>query len=506
MPEYQMQPYYDFLGGLNVDAAPDHVADNELTLAENVDLSERGGLIKRKGASRLNETSYEGNVSQIIEWQRNDGSDRLLAVIDEELFEVNRTTGAITSVQSLDNNHIAYYSTQDVLYFIDGTEYYQYDGTSASVVSGSDSPEVKRCKYGVRHPRSLRFFVAGDPQNNTALYFSDINAPHTFRTPDSSVPGTNVLFPNTGEGPITGLAVFGDAVLVFFQYSIWAYRGIDPESDATWQRLAGNIGTLSNDTISHTTSSLTFLGDGGIYSITPGAISQTLTVQPGENTLTNWANGKIESLVNKMGSKSTAKGVFDLQNQRYMVAYSPTGSASNTRILVLDWLTKSFTIYTDLSINDFLYSRDGNLYAATNGYVLKMNQSYSDPGGEDIKVFVKTKEYSLGVPFHRKKFVRLFLSYKQTPEDPITLNVHPYVDTVELPTIEENTTYQGFTWGASVWGEDNWGARTQITARQKVYSVGNRIQLWIKEESNRPMVFYGLAFEYTPVRTYGGVL
>ena len=53
-----LKSYRDFTRGLNTDAAPDNLLDNELVRADNVDLSERGGMKKRNGERRLNKTSY----------------------------------------------------------------------------------------------------------------------------------------------------------------------------------------------------------------------------------------------------------------------------------------------------------------------------------------------------------------------------------------------------------------------------------------------------------------
>src|SRR5690625_6772864 len=77
-----LRSYYDFLGGLNTDAALDNLADNELVQAENVDLVERGAWRKRRGTRRLNETPYTGEVEQIFELPRSDGEVWLMAVME----------------------------------------------------------------------------------------------------------------------------------------------------------------------------------------------------------------------------------------------------------------------------------------------------------------------------------------------------------------------------------------------------------------------------------------
>lgn len=126
MPKKQAV-FNDFRGGLNVDSAIDHIKTNELVTAINVDYSERGSVRKRCGVEKLNEESYFGNVTQIFEWNRADGTVQLFAVIDKTLYEVD-DLGNRTTLIVLNSNRIDYYYLQNVMYFTDGDKYRSYDG------------------------------------------------------------------------------------------------------------------------------------------------------------------------------------------------------------------------------------------------------------------------------------------------------------------------------------------------------------------------------------------
>lgn len=52
-----IKTYQDFRGGWNTDTAPDNLLDSELTVADNVDLMERGGLSSRSGTAPLMHTA-----------------------------------------------------------------------------------------------------------------------------------------------------------------------------------------------------------------------------------------------------------------------------------------------------------------------------------------------------------------------------------------------------------------------------------------------------------------
>ena len=142
----QLKSYRDFTGGLNADAAPDNLLDNELMRADNVDLSERGGVKKRNGEERLNATSYKFPVEQLIEWPRDDGSEILLAIVGTELGynnlclvnEIDYSLTVLCSVGTADK--VSTYYLRDKLYINDSTKYWVYDGETIEEIFQSDPP------------------------------------------------------------------------------------------------------------------------------------------------------------------------------------------------------------------------------------------------------------------------------------------------------------------------------------------------------------------------------
>ncbi|HHY44816.1 MAG TPA: hypothetical protein GX512_03795 [Firmicutes bacterium] len=126
-----LQEYRDFGGGLCVDLSPDMTPDNCLTVAENVDLSARA-IRKRAGSVKLNSASYNGEINRIIEWPRNDGSTVWLAVktvgSTVTLNKVDKATGALTQICTLNKADIGWFFWQDRFYFGDGAQYRYYDG------------------------------------------------------------------------------------------------------------------------------------------------------------------------------------------------------------------------------------------------------------------------------------------------------------------------------------------------------------------------------------------
>jgi hypothetical protein len=367
MPKERL-PVTDFRGGLNVDSSPDNLADNQLAKADNVDLYEMGGLTKRKGTAYFNAVSYGAQVEQAFEWPRNDGSVVLLAVIGSNLCRVAEN-GTATIVQAVAAEKVGYFFLQDKLYFADGSNYYVYDGTTcaaAAPAADADLTNVKRCRFLVRHPKSSRIFAAGNAADQAALYFSQYGDPTYFK-------GSSVLYPTTGDGPVTGLSVFGDAVVVWFAHSVWVWRGIDPETDAVWVKVPKGQGASAGDTIQLTPNTMTFLGQGGLYAVAASLITGSGEFIPGLEAVKNLAEERVSSIIQDIANPAIAAGVWDMPRGRYLLAYRDTDApdARNNRILVLNWHLGGFTRYIGIQANDFCLRGNGDLLVASNNYLLK---------------------------------------------------------------------------------------------------------------------------------------
>jgi len=501
----RLRSYADFRGGLNTDAAPDHVADNELVIAENVDLLERGGITKRKGTVKLNQEPYGAPVEQLIEWPRDNGEEWLLAVIGNQLCRIREDQGYTAEpLATVARQKVGYFFLQDKLYFVDGQSYRVYDGNTVEEVQPVDEPDndltpIKRCRFIVRHHNSYRIFAAGDPENVSALYYSEPNEPDHFKA-------YSVLHPTTGDGPVTALYVFGDALLVFYEHSVWVWRGLDPESDVTWHKIPTGVGTVSPYSIALTPNSLTFLGRSGLYALSPAALGYDVTIQPGDGLVTNLAKNRVEKLIRAMADPTQASAVFDAHNQRYMLAYTDENGVRNNRILVFDWSVGEFTEYTGLSCNDLLCRLNGDVLGAINQYIIKFGEGYRDFDDQPIRMVARTKQYNLDYPFHKKNLLNLYCSFRQPGIGTSEITLRLYVDDILRAEILESALYPNFVWGISKWG-DIWGFRSTITTRTRIFGKGHRVQVEFRNEQlDDPTTIYGVGFEFRPARAKGRLL
>lgn len=486
----QMHIFADFTAGLNTDAASDHLGANELLIADNIDLSVRGGTKKRNGMKAIN-SSYEANVTSIFEWPRNNGDVIKMAIIGGKLCEINATNQK-TEIGSVSLPKVGQFAFQDKLYYLSGTDYMVYDGTTATSVpphsnNTNDLEPIKGCKFAVRHVKSQRFFYAGNSNEQAALYFSEPGQP-------DYVKETSKLFPSTGDGPITGLAIFVDAVLVFFKRSIWVWRGIDPEIDAVWHKLPTSEGTIAPYSICHSKTGLMYLGERAIINLSPSIIGMNVELETKDQAVYHVTEKRIENLIRGIISPKTTSAAYNSKTGEYYLSYS---DVEGDFILVIDE-NLGIVRWSGIKANDVYYSYDGELLIATENYILKPSSTYEDtqPDGttQNVSMVVQTPQYALGSHMQRKLLTRYQVVAQGENEDtpplipiPTTFNVEVLVDdkTAVSETFEMEPTENLFL------------------ARKQFRKTGNRVSVIVKSDDNKPFTLYGIGIEAKVINSYG---
>ena len=79
-------------------------------------------------------------------------------------------------------------------------------------------PDAPQSTHVVRHTKSHRIFMAGDPSDMSALSFSEPNDPSIFKA-------TSKMYPTTDDGEITGIATLL-TLLWCFSGDPWVWRGL----------------------------------------------------------------------------------------------------------------------------------------------------------------------------------------------------------------------------------------------------------------------------------------
>lgn len=367
----------------------------------------------------------------------------------------------------------------------------------------NDLSPIKRCKFLVFHPVSLRFFAAGDSEDPTAVYFSEIDKPNFFKR-------TNKLYPVTSSGSITGLVVFLRSVLVSYKMMFMVWSGSDISYDATWKQLAIPTGCVAHDTIALTPVSLTFLGIDGVYCISAGLLNDDMVMVVNKEMFCDLSENKVKSIVKSMVHKESAKAVF--HDGFYYLAYGDdSDNPRNNKELVLNWSLKSFVRFSGRDVNCYCSRFDGSLLLASRNYVLEAECGLDDVDVESgsvkpIKLSVVTKPYSLGSEARAwisKTVNRVFVSAQQLINEvsKVVFRIKSdYVSKVFDTDFNESLVY-GRNYGLS------YGFVDIVNQEAIVNQAGLRHQISFEDDSlGNELFVYGVGIEYDETSPEGSMI
>jgi hypothetical protein len=289
----------------------------------------------------------------------------------------------------------------------------------------------------VWHPTSFRVFFAVDGSNK--LYYSEKNDPRWVKK-------TGYVVPTTGDGPIKGLGLSMDAVVVFFQRGAWVWNGQDPASDATWKRLPLTEGTESPATIENGTNQMEWLGTGsGYWGMAPAMLGATTVLNPSQSLLANLAEKKVTNYLKNIKNRELACSAYDTRERKCYIAYCDDSSLGycNKMLIRNTDIPGSFTRLVGQQIYDLLYTSSGELWIATENYIVKRQEHYkqalSDGTYGAISMDIKTPGSVLGNPYREKQVHSLSVGFLN-PGAGYELNVTLYVDDVAVFTTTYITT------------------------------------------------------------------
>ena len=392
------------------------------------------------------------------------------------------------------------FSLKDILYLLTEENYLQYDGSAVTEVAEEteddqgaevtdcDLDPIRGCTMGLWHPTSFRCFFAGDGSNK--LYYSERNDPRWVKK-------AGYVVPSTGDGPIKGLALSMDSVVVFFQRSAWVWGGQDPSSDATWKRLPLTEGTESPATIENGTNQMEWLGTGsGYWAMAPAMIGATTVINPSQSLLANLAEKKVTNYLKDIKNRELACSAYDTRERKCYIAYCDDASLDycNKMLIRNTDIPGSFTLLTGQQIYDLLYTSSGELWIATENYIVKRHDHYkqalTDGTYGAIAMDIRTPASILGNPYREKQVHSLSVGF-MNPGAGFELNVKLYVDDVAV--FEE--TY------VTINGEGNY-----IMARfTDIYdAIGTRFAVEItNSQAATKAVIYEVALQYSLASNYG---
>ncbi len=259
--------YSEFSGGLNVRDFWHTIADNELTLADNLRLDEGGVVRRRLGWSKLVSTAVgsAGNLIGIVHgsWLLTGVLTRYVVVTDgTKVFWLNGTawtdiTGAVVMSPNA-NTLVSFVSMTNLLIGYDGKNApWTWDGSAGSISLLGGSPPIGNIGIVWQN----YFFIAGVGTARTRLYYSALADPATW----GASAYIDVPSPYDGD-EITGLAILYGNLIVFKRNSIYIIQGTDPTTFVV-SKTNSAVGCVSPYSVVSVDNLVYFVSDKGLYAL-----------------------------------------------------------------------------------------------------------------------------------------------------------------------------------------------------------------------------------------------
>lgn len=401
-------------------------------------------------------------------------------------WTLSRDGNAVTCVNGTDelveNGYIDCGSTGAVATYVT-----QQEGRA----NDCDLGPIKKCTQFLVHTNSYRVFAAGNPDDN-AIFYSEIGNPAYFAS------DINKVYAPNSYGRPTGMLQLSSSVLISYENGWYAWSGITPLEDASWQPLNIPYGCVAPRSIALTPYSFMYLGRDGIYNISASILNDEIVMIQGSSVIEKITKNKVDNAIASIKDLSKCEAIF--RDNAYYLAYNVDGAEGNTRVLKYEWDTDSFTEITGWLVNAWMSDSD-YMYFASKNYLLRTNYGYSDVNVDTgkaapINLYIKTKEYHFGNPFVDKVVNLIGLIFKQPTistnvvEADVSLVIG--YETIEYSTIDIS---ESLVWGRD-WGK-LWGFREAIAKMIEITRRSNTFQLIIQNHSlDSPVSLVAIGFVY----------
>src|SRR5262245_54107484 len=432
MPE-QVLPIPGFGGGVNIVSAENQLADDQCLGLKNIILDEEGGGTKRRGITSIF-TSASEIISLYIYYRGVTAAPQVMIQMQNGTVRYSDNGGtSFTDVVTGTNTSqpISWETFDGNLYFVDGSDYYKWNGTTVSIVAGAP---------GGKFLRSYKDSMWVDGTDDNRVYSSDPGTAETFTV-------GNYIDISKGDGDtVSGLATDGQVLIVtkfkrgFLIYDpvTYANRMFDPdkgcESHFSFVHWGENLYYLSRLGI------CVYLGDSP-SSLISRNINPVFTPDILDFDSMRYAWGYTKD--NRIGWTVSDNQVGDFNLQIEMLPGSEKRPFTFHRMPV-----RCFATYRTGSIEKLIGGKSG-------GTKLVECFSGATDDGTAFGGVIETKWFDLQNPFNFKYLRRLVL----TASGQFYMNIYKDFTAVVQKTRSVSVTTDVPKWGepGDVWDDENWG-------------------------------------------------
>lgn len=261
----------------------------------------------------------------------------------------------------------------------------------------------------------------------------------------------------TGKGDTgTGLYSLNDTLYIFQKRAIWGLYGTSP-GDFQLRNITNEIGCIHKRTLVEYDNYLIFLSNDGDVYFFDGSNLKNISDGLVKNNIRNWAN------------KTSA--VATLWDNKYVIAYTPTGDTHNSEALYYDLVRQRWGKFTNIWVNAWSTWGGGNdtnqLYfiSSNQGSIYLFNTGTNDDGYE-IPFLYDTASIGFGAGINDKIAKKFYLQL--LTQGNYDLTVRQLTDITDTETSVDINLAAGTTslWDVAEWDVDVWSDEgTLITER-----------------------------------------
>ena len=461
-------------GGLNTTASPIELAKNESPDLQNTDFDKFGSFLKRNGYAQLNTSAANSGATWTsLHWlQLSSGTDYIMGTCGNKLMKQDAldgtwddVTGALT-ITAGNNNHWRWRTYRDTAIGVNGVNVcikWTGSGNGAVLTVPTNMDWAKYVEvfrgYTLLANVSISSTVAG-----SRLYWSTVGTIETW------VDADNTYIARDDGSDITGLAVLGDKLIIFKEFSI--HYGLftgDRDIPFIFDKTNSVVGCISGDSIQSVENGLVFQSQDGFYYF------------DGNNSYK--LSDRITTTLDEDFDKSryaNTQSIYQRTKNRYWATTTTSGGTTNNRCLTWDSSNNAWSRYKGHNANCFVIvntSGQERLYFGDYaGFVYRADTSANDiPSGVSTAIdsyfYTKWHDYddmvnSKGTPhiyaYYRLNSATCTFAYSYDFEDGDT-----YTQTF-------STTGGAALYGTAVYGVDTYAGaggavtRLDLTGRGRV--------------------------------------
>lgn len=474
--------FFSNAGGLNDAFSPIEVKDNEATDLQNVVFTTSGNWKTRDGFTKINSSNLGTTVvcTGLKFYQTSGGNKFLVGIFDDDTIRKmdyasggaadgtwDDITGSLSF--SVGQNDLASFTIgEDALIIEDGlntTAPYMWHGNVLDIVDNlSGSPPNATM---VAFHKNMGF-AAGDGDNPSTLYFSDLGDIKNWTTGLSG----NVDV-DTNDGTVIKAIVPGfDALYIWKggssgRGSLWRLSGDDKDSFKL-QRMVSDIGTLSHQSVAIIGNDFFFMDAQGDIYIYDGAVK------------VRKISTKIEGTLNDANFARFQYAVATVFDEDYYISLSGAGSGTHNQLLVFDTFNLAWSKFKGINANALTVFDNGSgqdllAFGVYHGIAYQYPDGINDDGSA-IDMFYQAKQYRFPdmTPEKDLKILKVFANQKGNYN--LTTEIRTDFESTGL---SEDINLLGETsiYGTAVYGTDRYGGQNLIIGRIEPYKEGQFFQI-----------------------------